>query len=241
MKDAFIVGSIMTFLGIISGLIGGAFGTLFHVKNKNVISALYELTAGIMTGIVCFEMLPESFLISNIIYSLIGIVIGVLLIYILDVAVYKLNKKNYNNKSIVAMVVMISMAIHNVIEGLAVGSGFSFSLNLGIVVLLGIFLHDIPEGIVVGITSKLGGKKSKKIILETTIVGACGGIGTFFGCIIGKISEEYISFSLSTAAGAMLYLVACELIPESKNNSKNKLVYLVYVIGIIIGSLISRV
>lgn len=68
MKDAFIVGSIMTFLGIISGLIGGAFGTLFHVKNKNVISALYELTAGIMTGIVCFEMLPESFLISNIIY-----------------------------------------------------------------------------------------------------------------------------------------------------------------------------
>lgn len=241
MKDAFIVGSIMTFLGIISGLIGGAFGTLFHVKNKNVISALYELTAGIMTGIVCFEMLPESFLISNIIYSLIGIVIGVLLIYILDVAVYKLNKKNYNNKSIVAMVVMISMAIHNVIEGLAVGSGFSFSLNLGIVVLLGIFLHDIPEGIVVGITSKLGGKKSKKIILETTIVGACGGIGTFFGCIIGKISEKYISFSLSTAAGAMLYLVACELIPESKNNSKNKLVYLVYVIGIIIGSLISRV
>ncbi len=221
MKDAFIVGSIMTFLGIISGLIGGAFGTLFHVKNKNVISALYELTAGIMTGIVCFEMLPESFLISNIIYSLIGIVIGVLLIYILDVAVYKLNKKNYNNKSIVAMVVMISMAIHNVIEGLAVGSGFSFSLNLGIVVLLGIFLHDIPEGIVVGITSKLGGKKSKKIILETTIVGACGGIGTFFGCIIGKISEEYISFSLSTAAGAMLYLVACELIPESKNNSKS--------------------
>ena len=240
MKNILILGIFTMILGVLSSLIGGFLCTIFHIKTKRTISILYELTAGIMTGIVCFEMLPESFEISSLIYSLIGIIIGVMVIYILDILVYKFSKKSNTTKK-VALVVMISMAIHNIIEGLAVGSGFSFSLNLGITVLLGIFLHDIPEGMIVGITSKVSGKKNKNIMIETAIVGACGGIGTFIGNYIGKIDDRYISLSLSVAAGAMLYLVACELLPESKMNSKSKNVYLMYIIGIVLGALLSRI
>ena len=176
MKNILILGIFTMILGVLSSLIGGFLCTIFHIKTKRTISILYELTAGIMTGIVCFEMLPESFEISSLIYSLIGIIIGVMVIYILDILVYKFSKKSNATKK-VALVVMISMAIHNIIEGLAVGSGFSFSLNLGITVLLGIFLHDIPEGMIVGITSKISGKKNKNIMIETASVGACGGKG----------------------------------------------------------------
>ena len=136
---------------------------------------------------------------------------------------------------------MLSMAIHNAIEGLAIGSSFVFSISLGASVLLGMFLHDIPEGMVVGITSKIEGKHTKRIIFETSIVGACVGIGTFIGGYLGKINEKYIAISLSIAAGAMLYLVACELIPESKKNSKEKKIYLAYIIGIIMGALLSKI
>ena len=41
-------------------------------------------------------------------------------------------------------------------------------------------------------------------------------LGTFFGAIIGNISKALIGFSLSFAAGAMLYIISCEIIPESK-------------------------
>ena len=234
MKNILILGIFTMILGVLSSLIGGFLWTIFHIKTKRTISILYELTAGIMTGIVCFEMLPESFEISSLIYSLIGIIIGVMVIYILDILVYKFSKKSNATKK-VALVVMISMAIHNIIEGLAVGSGFSFSLNLGITVLLGIFLHDIPEGMIVGITSKISGKKNKNIMIETAIVGACG------GNYIGKMDDRYISLSLSVAAGAMLYLVACELLPESKINSKSKNIYLMYIMGIVLGALLSRI
>lgn len=240
MKNILILGIFTMILGVLSSLIGGFLCTIFHIKTKRTISILYELTAGIMTGIVCFEMLPESFEISSLIYSLIGIVLGVMIIYMLDIIVYKFSKKSNTSKK-VAMVVMISMAIHNIIEGLAVGSGFSFSLNLGITVLLGIFLHDIPEGMIVGITSKISGKKNENIMIETASVGACGGIGTFIGNYIGKIDDRYISLSLSVAAGAMLYLVACELLPESKINSKSKNIYLMYIMGIVLGALLSRI
>ena len=242
MKDALILSICMSILGAISSLIGGTLGSICSIKSKKIVSFLYEITAGVMTGIVCFEMLPESLGMANIIYSVLGICVGVLLIYILDLFIQKLNnKKSQNNSKIIALVVMLSMAIHNAIEGLAIGSSFVFSISLGTAVLLGMFLHDIPEGMVVGITSKIEGKHTKRIIFETSIVGACVGIGTFIGGYIGKINETYIAISLSIAAGAMLYLVACELIPESKKNSKEKKIYLAYIIGIIMGALLSKI
>lgn len=240
MKDALILSICMSILGAISGLIGGTLGSICSIKSKKIVSFLYEITAGVMTGIVCFEMLPESLGMANIIYSVLGICVGVLLIYILDLFIQKLNNTK-NNSKIIALVVMLSMAIHNAIEGLAIGSSFVFSISLGASVLLGMFLHDIPEGMVVGITSKIEGKHTKRIIFETSIVGACVGIGTFIGGYIGKINEKYIAISLSIAAGAMLYLVACELIPESKKNSKEKKIYLAYIIGIIMGALLSKI
>ncbi len=240
MKDALILGAYMSILGAISSLIGGTLGSICSIKSKKTVSFLYEITAGVMTGIVCFEMLPESLGMANIIYSVLGICVGVLLIYILDLFIQKLNNTK-NNSKIIALVVMLSMAIHNAIEGLAIGSSFVFSISLGASVLLGMFLHDIPEGMVVGITSKIEGKHTKRIIFETSIVGACVGIGTFIGGYIGKINETYIAISLSIAAGAMLYLVACELIPESKKNSKEKKIYLAYIIGIIMGALLSKI
>lgn len=240
MLESLLLSSTIAILGTLSSLFGGILGSIFKFKNKNIIAFLYEITAGMMTGIVCFEMIPESFEIANIFYSLIGIIIGVILIYFIDLIVMKFNTKS-NNRQIMVIIVVLSMAIHNAIEGLAIGSSFSFSISLGVSVFIGMFLHDIPEGMVVGITSKLGGKKVKKIMIETGFVGACVGIGTFIGNYIGKIESKYIAFCLSVAAGAMLYLVACELIPQSKENSKNKKIYLAYILGIIIGALIAKI
>ena len=54
MKNILILGIFTMILGVLSSLIGGFLCTIFHIKTKRTISILYELTAGIMTGIVCF-------------------------------------------------------------------------------------------------------------------------------------------------------------------------------------------
>ena len=242
MNSIFLFSIYMSVLGAISSLIGGFLGAIICINKKSVISFLYEVTAGIMTGIVCFEMLPECFEISSISYSIFGIIIGTILIFLLDYVIRIIKIKNTNNnKKIVSLVIILSMAFHNAIEGFAIGSSYVYSSSFGFVVLLGMFLHDIPEGMIVGITSKVNGKKIKKIAFESILVGACVGIGTLLGGYIGNIDNKYISLSLSMAAGAMLYIVSCELIPESKENSKNKLIYLTYVLGILIGAIISKV
>ena len=133
------------------------------------------------------------------------------------------------------------MAFHNVIEGMAIGSSFTFSISLGFAVLIGMFLHDIPEGMIVGITSKSEGKNIKNIMYESIIVGSCVGIGTFLGKYIGSINSKYMSLSLSIAAGVMLYIVSIELIPESIKYTKNRIIYLSYLLGIIFGAIISKI
>ena len=227
-------------LGAISSVIGAFIGNIFNIKSKEMISFLYQITAGIMTGIVCFEMLPESFQMANVIYSVIGILIGISLIFFLDIIIQRNNKKKDINR-IIGLIVILSMAFHNIIEGLAIGSSFVYSFTLGTTVLIGMFLHDIPEGMIVGITSKVEGKKLKTILLESIIVGACSGFGTYIGNIIGKINEKYIAISLSISAGAMLYLVSCELIPSSNEICKSKKIYITFIFGIIIGALISKI
>ncbi len=62
---------------------------------------------------------------------------------------------------------------------------------------------------------KNGGMKISTVLCFVILSGVTTGIGAFFGAIVGSISEEVIAICLSFAAGAMLYIVSGELIPES--------------------------
>lgn len=232
---------IMSIIGGISSGIGGVISAIVKINSKNKLAMLYELTAGIMTGIVCFDMLEEAFSISNVFIVIISVLIGITMIIILDKLIdnNKINMKN--NYSKMSLVIMISMAFHNFIEGIAIGSSFIYSFTLGMIVLISIILHDIPEGIVVGMSSKIDKKGTFKVIYDSVISGVFTGFGAMFGYLIGKVDEVYISICLAIAAGVMLYIVSCDLIPSSKKLTDSKKVYIVYILGILIGAIITNI
>lgn len=82
---------------------------------------------------------------------------------------------------------------------------------------------------------KNGGMQISKVIFYVVLSGVTTGIGAFFGAIIGSISESIIAMCLSFAAGAMLYIVSGELIPESNNLYKGRMTAVGNMIGFIIG------
>lgn len=82
---------------------------------------------------------------------------------------------------------------------------------------------------------KNGGISSKKVILYVILSGVTTGIGALFGSLIGKISLEIISLCLAFAAGAMLYIVTGELIPEANNLYKGRMSALGNIFGFILG------
>lgn len=82
---------------------------------------------------------------------------------------------------------------------------------------------------------KNGGMKKSKVIYYVILSGVTTGIGAFFGAIIGAISETVIAICLSFAAGAMLYIVSGELVPESNKLYKGRISAIGNMLGFIIG------
>ena len=229
------------FFGTFGTTLGGIIGVIIKKNSNKFLSFILAFASGLMMSIICFDLIPEALGISSIINIIIGIIIGIIVMIFCDIIVQKkfnTNKrfeKNENTLLKTGIIVSIGLAIHNFPEGLAIGSGFEASMKLGLSLALAICLHDIPEGISMAVPMKNGGMKISKVIFYVVLSGITTGIGAFFGAIVGSISQEVISICLSFAAGAMLYIVSGELIPESNQLYHGKMTAVGNMIGFIIG------
>lgn len=88
---------------------------------------------------------------------------------------------------------------------------------------------------------KNGGMKKSKVIFYVVLSGVTTGIGALFGAIIGNISQEIIAICLSFAAGAMLYIVSGELIPESNKLYHGRMTAIGNIIGFLLGILATMI
>lgn len=193
-----------------------------------------------MTSVICFNLIPESLEYSGLEGAIFGIIIGVATMIICnDFVNRKLGNKhstnNHNNLLKAGIIIGIGLAIHNFPEGLAIGSGFEASSELGLTLAIAICIHDFPEGLAMAVPLKQGGYGKIKVIVYTAISGISTGIGAIFGALIGTISENVIGISLGFAAGAMMYIISCELIPESNSMYKGRFSKMGNIIGLILG------
>lgn len=84
---------------------------------------------------------------------------------------------------------------------------------------------------------KNGGMNKLKVLFYVVLSGITTGVGAFFGAIVGSISNTIIALCLSFSAGAMLYIVSGELVPESNKLYSGKITAIGNIIGITIGIL----
>ncbi len=115
-----------------------------------------------------------------------------------------------------AWLVIFALALHNIPEGLAVGASFGREINAeSWPILWGISLQNIPEGLVVAICLLGIGYSVKKMIGLVTLTGIVESLGGFIGLIGVQLAEQVRPYALGCAAGAMIYVVSHEVIPES--------------------------
>lgn len=226
------------FFGTFGTTLGGIIGVFMKGTSKKFLSFILSLASGLMIAIVCFDLIPEALSISKIPTVILGILFGVILMIMCDILVAKKFNKNttkMNSLLKTGIVVSIGLALHNFPEGLAIGSGFGASIKLGYSLAIAILLHDIPEGISMAVPMKNGGMKIYKVIIYVILSGVTTGIGAFFGVLVGSISTKIIAICLSFAAGAMLYIVSGELIPESNKLYSGKISSMGNILGFILG------
>lgn len=234
--NTFLIG---LFFGTFGTTLGGIIGIVINKNSNRFLSCILSLASGLMISVVCFDLIPEAMKLSNITNVLIGILFGLSTMMVCDIFVQKKlsNKINISGNTLLktGIIVSIGIAIHNFPEGLAIGSGFDASIVLGYSLAIAICMHDIPEGISMAIPMKNGGMSKLKVIIYVILSGVTTGIGAFLGVIVGEFSKSLIAICLSFSAGAMLYIVSGELVPESNKLYSGKWSTIANIIGIIIG------
>ena len=141
------------FFGTFGTTIGGIIGVRFKNTSNKFLSFILSFASGLMSAIVCFELIPEAIKINSVFSVIVGIILGIIMMIFCDIIVdKKFSSKKSTNKNIksdllkTGIIVSIGLAIHNFPEGLAIGSGFEASLKLGLSLAIAICFHDIPEG-----------------------------------------------------------------------------------------------
>ena len=145
---------------------------------------------------------------------------------------------------IAGLIMAAAIALHNVPEGIVIGSSFAKSAKelvldrAGITMAIVIGLHNSPEGMAVAVPLISGGMSKFKAVLVTALTGSPTIIGALIGYYIGVMGPTALALSLSFASGAMLYVVFAELLPESILMYKSKMPAVGIFVGIIVGLII---
>ena len=225
------------FFGFFGTTIGGIIGINLKSTSNKFLGFILSFAAGLMMAIICFDLLPEAMQISSLSVILIGILLGIITMIICDSLVKEKfsGRKDVNSLLKTGIIISIGLALHNIPEGLAIGTGFQASINLGLSLAIAIAIHDVPEGISMAVPMKNGGMSKGKVIFLVIMSGVSTGIGALVGHLVGGISESIIAASLSFAAGAMLYIVSGELTPEANNMYKGRMNAVGNILGFILG------
>ncbi len=149
---------------------------------------------------------------------------------------------NRREMFIAGIIMACAIALHNLPEGIVIGvsyaGGGSIGDRAGLIMAVIIGLHNIPEGMAVSVPLISGGMERWRAAALTALSGTPTIIGALIGFGIGGLGASALSLSLSFAAGAMLYVVFGELIPESILMWRSKLPAFAVLVGIIVGLIV---
>jgi len=238
----------ITAIGMIAGVLGNGIGGLFSFfirkTSTRFMGTILGFSAGVMLSIIFLELLQESMDYSGHWYSVAGIFIGLVAFFILDfyiphhhaVTSEESYKGDFLKKGIL---LAIGISFHNLPEGLAIGVGFRGSLELGLTLSFLIALHNIPEGMAVAVSLKYGGYPLSRVLAITALSGVPMGIGALAGALIGVISPVILGLLFGFAAGAMLYIVCDELIPDAYQSAGAHFSILGIFFGVAVGIIFS--
>ena len=248
MNSQIITGLLIPFIGTAAGS-----ACVFFMRrslSKQVQRALTGFAAGVMTAASIWSLIiPAMDMAENkgklaFVPAVIGFWCGILFLLLLDTLIPHLHmnaEKAEGVPSKLARTTMMVLAVtlHNIPEGMAVGivyagflsgsaemsAGGAFSLALGIAI------QNFPEGAIISMPLHTEGKSKWRAFAEGVISGAVEPIGAALTILFAGLFLPAMPYLLSFAAGAMIYVVVEELIPEMSEGEHSNIGVILFAVG----------
>lgn len=242
---------------ILTPFIGTALGaaSVFFMKgsiSKNLKNSLSGFAGGIMiaSSVWCL-ILPAIEFSENMgkwsfVPAVVGLWIGILFLAFLDKMlpdIHNLDSSNLNSEEkknfSKNLLLVFAVTFHNLPEGMAVGAALvgylsdntAITITSTMVLALGIAIQNFPEGAIVSMPLHSDGVNKSKSFLYGVMSGIVEPIGAILTIMASKFILPILPYTLGFAAGAMIYVVIQELVPDMTDNGHSKRGTLFFALG----------
>lgn len=245
-------------IGVLIPFIGTVLGSslVFFMKkelNLKIEKILLGFASGVMIAASIWSLIVPSIDMSNsmgdlsFIPAAVGFLLGILFLLILDSIIPHLHVNSEEPEGVKSnlkktTMFVLAVALHNIPEGMAVGVvlagayyGNSVITVAGAIALaVGIAIQNFPEGAIVSLPLRGNGETRKKSFLMGVVSGVVEPFGAILTILLTSYIEPVLPYLLAFAAGAMIYVVVEELIPQSQAGKHTNLATISLSLGFIL-------
>ncbi|MGE0823722.1 MAG: ZIP family metal transporter [Candidatus Binatia bacterium] len=206
----------------------GALPSLFlSGTSEKVMDTMLGFAAGVMISASAFSLIVPALALGGLWITVCGIALGCIFLELLDRCIPHLHvvrgREGGASSLRRAWLLILAITIHNFPEGLSVGVSFGLdSLTTDTLLAIAIGLQNLPEGLAVALPLIREGYSRKRAVAYATLSGLVEPIAALLGVVIVSWAAALLPFGLAFAAGAMLYVVFDEMIPESHSRGHHK-------------------
>ncbi len=232
---------------------GASFVFLFKTMNRVFLDGMLGFTAGVMVAASFWSLLAPGIEMSEgegfvkVIPAAVGFALGALFIFGLDKILPHLHINFKEAEGIKtpwhkSTLLTLAITLHNIPEGLAVGVLFGgvaaglpeASLTGAVVLAIGIGIQNFPEGIAVSMPLRRQGMSRRKSFMYGQASAAVEPIAAVIGALAVTFFTPILPYALAFAAGAMIFVVVEEVIPETQLEKNTDIATLGFIGGFIV-------
>ncbi len=193
------------------------------MKLKNKLHLIMGFTAGVLLGVVSFDIFPE--IIEQIkdndfssVEVMVALVFGFLLFHILEktLLIHHAHESDYaeHRHPHVGVLSALALAGHSFMDGVGIGLGFQINPAVGVLVAIAVISHDFTDGmntVTLMLSNKNTVEKSKKFLFLDAIAPVLGALST----LLFRVSDHLLVLYLGFFAGFLLYIGVSDILPEA--------------------------
>jgi zinc transporter, ZIP family len=206
--------------GLATGL-GALPALLVRSPSERLFDAMLGFAGGVMIAASMFGLLVPAFRLGGIPLTILGCVLGIAFLDRANLLIPHLHRLRGAEGPSAGLrrvwLLLLAMVIHNIPEGLAVGTSFGQEdFRAGLTIAIGIGLQNIPEGLAIAFPMIREGYSRRRAVLYATVTGLVEPAVALLGILVVTLASLLLPIGLAFAAGAMLFVVFHEILPESQ-------------------------
>jgi zinc transporter ZupT len=246
----------MVLLVALATLVSTTIGGLVALRFRDRLHLVLGFTAGVILGVVAFDLLPEIFTLVHETHTSVKVPMGALVVAFLgfhvlekSMLVHAAHEQEYgehehtpghgvtgtavsvgHNHPRVGVASALALCAHSFTDGLGIGLAFQINNGVGVAVALAVIAHDFADGLnTVGLMVRHG--NSRRDALRLLAIDALAPMAGAAVTLAVHVPERVLLVSLGAFAGFLLYIGASDILPEAHANHPSRVTMLMTVTG----------